>query len=237
MIIKERKEVPDMQKRKRKRKRILIGLISIISAAGIITFVFLFRMRPVIIRNAESVGKSILLNAANEALLECFNETEYDDIVTLSTDSEGRVTGIQTDAAKINLLKSSIALKISEIVASKQSYNTYIPLGTFLGSEFTSGVGPKICFSMQITTYSVVDIRFEFVEAGLNQVAHRISLSVNMSGRLVMTGVSDSFTAETNAILAETVIVGLTPDAYTQVIESGDSDIAEDINDYGATTE
>ncbi len=225
-----------MRKRKRRKQRRIISLIAVLLGVNIIILTFVFRMRPVIIGSAESAGERILLNAANEALILTFDENQitYDDIVDLSTDGSGRVTSVEIDAAKLNLLKSRIALKISEIVSSNENYSTYIPIGTFLGSEFTAGLGPKIEFSMQIITSSVVDIKSEFIEAGLNQVAHRISLVINMSGRLVMAGVSDSFTASTDAVIAETVIVGITPDAFTQVIQDGFSDIADDISNYGA---
>lgn len=228
-----------MNKRKRRKQRTVICITAVLLSFNIIILTFVFRMRPVIIGSAESAGERILINAANEALILTFNENEitYDDIVELSTDSSGRVTSVEIDAVALNLLKSRIALKISEIVSSQENYSTYIPIGTFLGSEFTSGLGPKIEFSMQIVTSSVVDIKSEFIEAGLNQVAHRISLVINMSGRLVMAGISDSFTASTNAVIAETVIVGITPDAFTQVIGSDESSIADDISNYGAVTE
>lgn len=228
-----------MNKRKRRKQRTVICITAVLLSFNTIILTFVFRMRPVIIGSAESAGERILINAANEALILTFNENEitYDDIVELSTDSSGRVTSVEIDAVALNLLKSRIALKISEIVSSQENYSTYIPIGTFLGSEFTSGLGPKIEFSMQIVTSSVVDIKSEFIEAGLNQVAHRISLVINMSGRLVMAGISDSFTASTNAVIAETVIVGITPDAFTQVIGSDESSIADDISNYGAVTE
>lgn len=228
-----------MNKRKRRKRKTVISVTAVILIVNITVLTFVFRMRPVIIGSAESAGERILINAANEALIHTLNESEitYDDIVELSTDSSGRVTSVEIDAVALNLLKSRIALTMSEIVSSQENYSTYIPLGTFLGSEFTSGLGPKIEFQMQIATSSVVDIKSEFIEAGLNQAVHRISLVINMSGRLIMSGISDSFTASTNAVIAETVIVGITPDAFTQVIGSGESDIADDISNYGAAAE
>lgn len=49
-----------------------------------------------------------------------------------------------------------------------------------------------------------------------------------------MKGATDSFSVKTSVPVAETVIVGMTPDAFTQVFESGFSDTAGLINDYGA---
>lgn len=228
-----------MVKSKKRRAKRLLAVLSVLLVINIFFLLFTFRMRPVIINFAENIGERTLLNAANEAVSQVLQEsaTDYSDIVVLTADNDGRVTSLEINTVNVNLLKSRIAMKISEIVASKESYNMFIPTGTFLGSEFTTGLGPKIAFSMQISTYSIVNLKYEFIEAGLNQVLHRISFDIEMHGRLVMTGISDSFTVSTNAIVAETVIVGITPDAYTNVIESNQSannDLAGDINDYGA---
>ena len=49
-----------------------------------------------------------------------------------------------------------------------------------------------------------------------------------------MLGCTDSFSVETTAIAAQTVIVGITPDAFTNVIEgAGGGSIVGDIFDYG----
>ena len=53
----------------------------------------LVQMRPVVLRYAQSVGKRMLLNAANAAVVEVLSEMQldYEDIAHLSSDEEGRV--------------------------------------------------------------------------------------------------------------------------------------------------
>lgn len=193
-------------------------------------------MRPVVIKYAENTAKRMLFNAANRAIAEVLEEEEvdYSDVAEVKTDANGKVTAIQVDAVAINMLKSRITLKISELVQQNDEFNTYIPIGTFLDNEYTNGLGPKIKFSMQMTSYAVVNFKNEFTETAMNQSVHRITLDVTVNGGLVMAGARDYFKTETSAIVAETVIVGEIPDAYTEVIEAPYDDIAETINDYGA---
>ena len=73
----------------------------------------------------------------------------------------------------------------------------------------------------------------EFREAGLNQVIHRIVFDIETSGRLVMLGKTDGLSVTASAVVAETVIVGVLPEALTNVIGSP-SELAGIINDYGA---
>ena len=87
---------------------------------------------------------------------------------------------------------------------------------------------------MQLVTNTVADFSFQFEQAGLNQVIHRVILELEINGRLIMKGATDSFSVKTSVPVAETVIVGMTPDAFTQGFESGYSDTAGLINDYGA---
>ncbi len=223
----------------RKKRRRICRVVAVLLVLSVLTAVTLVQMRPVVLRYAQTVGKRILLNAANEAVVQVLSElgTDYTDIVQLATDGEGRVTSLQINAVTVNLLKSRISLAIAEAVAAQESYQLAIPLGTFLGSEYTAGLGPRISFSMQLTAHSVVNIESAFEEAGLNQVEHRILLQIQSTGRLVLRGATDVLTVDSSALVAETVIVGVTPDAFTNVIETPASDTAGLINDYGAVSE
>lgn len=226
-----------MQNRKRAKQkktavvRFCVGAVAVV----LLAVLGLSQMRPVILQYAQNVAEGILLNAADEAVVNVLrdNQIDYDDIVRLSCDRDNRITGLQIDALTINMLKSQIALEIGRIASAQESYNTYIPIGTFFGSEYTAGRGPKIKFSMQLTSNSAVNFQSEFKDAGLNQVVHRVLLHITVTGRLVFVGQKNTFSVESSALLAETVIVGLTPEAFTEVIGSP-SETAGIINDYGA---
>ena len=224
---------------KAKKRRRIVRAVAALLALCVLTVVTLVQMRPVVLRYAQTVGKRILLNAANEAVVQVLSDlgTDYTDIVELATNVVGRFTSLQIDAVTVNVLKSRISLAIADAVAAQESYQLSIPLGTFLGSEYTAGLGPRISFSMQLTAHSVVNIESTFEEAGLNQVKHRILLQIESTGRLVLRGAADGITVNSTALVAETVIVGVTPDAFTNVIETPLSDAAGIINDYGAVSE
>lgn len=228
-----------MIKRRRNKVFPLIWLIAILISILIIFSLFFYKMHPVIMTVAVSNAETIMLNSANEAVLQIFEDEEitYDDIVNLSDNNDGYIKGLQINTYKINKLKSLISNKTSDIVASKEKYNFSIPIGTFLNNDFTNGFGPQIPFKMQITTTAFVDFSGEFKSAGINQVLHIINIDVLIKGNLVIAGYRKSIETKTSVIAAQTVIVGKTPDAFTNVVESEKDNTGGLINDYGAIAE
>ena len=211
-------------------------VITFLLICSFIVSVFFMRMRPVIIKYAESVAQTAMYNAANEAVLEILGENgiTYDDIVVLSRGENGSVTSAEIDIVKINTLKSAISGRLSRKVDEKGYYEVKIPVGTFFSNVYTNALGPKLPFKMQLTATVGVNFSHEFKSVGINQVLHIIMIDMNISGSFVMIGYRGGVTAATSAIAAQTVISGAVPGAYTNVIESENDNTAGLINDYGA---
>ena len=226
-----------MKRRRRRENFLQIKITAVLLAISVLITVCFYKMRPVILRYAESAAETLLLDASNKAILDILNEqgVSYNDIVTLSREESGRVTSLETDIVKINSLKSLISNRLSGIIAGKEYYDLYIPLGTFFSSVYTSGYGPKIHFKMQLTATARVNFSHEFKAAGINQVLHIVMVDMDISGSLVITGYSGGISVSNAAMAAQTIIVGTTPEAFTNVIESEQDNTAGLINDYGAT--
>ena len=62
----------------------------------------------------------------------------------------------------------------------------------------------------------------EFRSAGINQTLHRVNLHLTATVRVVLPGESLSLTVEAEAPVAENVIVGDVPGAYTNVANEED---------------
>lgn len=224
-----------INKRKRlekAKKTLLVIFISVIIL--IIIFFGDIRVRKTLNDYATSYGQNILITAANESITELFEENgiTYSDIVKLSKDDNGKVTSLEIGIEKLNLIRSKISVKIDEKLSKRSGYLIKIPVGTFLGYEFTVGRGPKIPFKMQLAGTVIADFESNFVDAGINQVLHQIIIKINMNGKVLIPWYNSSFTSEITTIAAQTVIVGLTPDSYTNVSEFGTNDVADDLFNF-----
>ncbi|MBQ3547174.1 MAG: sporulation protein YunB [Clostridia bacterium] len=195
-----------------------------------------FKILPVIKRYAESVAETVMLNSANEAIVSVLQSDgiTYDEIAKLSRAEDGSVQSLEIDVYKINNFKSRISNEISNIIANREEFKLKIPVGSFFDTPYTSGIGPKIPFNMQLTSTAFVDFTHEFKAAGINQTLHLIHIKIKIRGSFITAWYTGSVAAETTAIAAQTVIVGATPDAFTNVIEDINDNTAGLINDYGA---
>lgn len=228
-----------MRKGFKRRKCPKIFLVIALIAVLIILIIGYQCMQPVIMRYAVSVAETIMLNCANKAIVNILEKGNitYEDIVRLSNNSEGYVTSLEIDVLQVNNLKSKISAETSRLIESEEAYNLKIPLGTFLGNSYTTGWGPKIKFNMHITTTAFVDFSHEFKTAGINQVLHIVNVDIKINGSFVVMGYNKGISTNTTAIAAQTVIVGKSPDAFTNVLESQSDNTGGLINDYGAIAE
>lgn len=229
-----------MKIKKRRRRngegRALFWVTAVLLIISVLLTVCFYKMRPIIITYAESAAETIFLNSANDAILEILSEQKvsYGDMVNLSRDDTGQVTSLETDVVKINTLKSLVANRVSDIIDEREYYGLHIPIGTFLSNVYTNGLGPEVNFNMQLTATARVNFSHDYKSAGINQVLHIITVDIDISGSLIVAGYKDSLSVSTSAMAAQTVIVGVTPEAFTQVIENEEDNTAGLINDYGA---
>lgn len=200
-------------------------LIAVTCFVSVKPFVFVF---------AKSTAETILLNSANQAVLNILEQDgiTYTDISNISRKEDNTITGIEINIEKVNLLKSKISNEISRIVSANNKYDLDIPIGTLFGNEYTTGYGPKIKFKMQLTETAVVDFESRFEDAGINNVLHQIIIKIDIYAGVLMMGCTDGFSVSTTALAAETVIAGEVPDSFTNVVESENSDIADEIFNY-----
>lgn len=203
-----------------------------------LSFVFccsFISVKPFVFTYAKSEAETIILNSANQAVLNVLNKNKisYSDISKISRGDDNTVKGIEIDIENINRLKSEISNEISNIISKNNKYDLYIPVGTLFGNEYTTGYGPKIKFKMQLTETAILDFESEFISAGINNVLHRIIIKIDVNASVLMLGCTDGFKVSTTAIAAQTVIAGEVPDAFTNVIEYPNNDLADELFNFG----
>lgn len=221
---------------KKSVKRVIKAWLSLFLVIILVLGCIGYRIQPIIIRYAESIAETEMLNSANKAVLNVITKEkiDYDKLAVLTKDKNGKIISLEIDTYKINFFKSSISNEISDIISKRERFDVAIPIGTFFSNTYTVGYGPDIKFKMQITTTAVVDFDNEFKSVGINQVLHKIVIDIKINGSLVIAGYKKGISVNTSAIAAQTVIVGEIPKNFTNVIENENDNTAGLINDYGA---
>ena len=219
------------------RLAFIIGIIIFLIISIMISSLFI---RKVISGYAKEQATTILFSNANKVVSSFLSESSitYSDIVKLSRNSNNDISSLEIDIVKINELKSRITTLISDSMSAGERYTISVPFGTLFGNEYTLGLGPEIKFRMQMVASVTTDFQSNFYAAGINQVLHQILITVKINGNLIIPWCRTPFYTETSIIAAQTVLVGVTPDAYTNVIENynrGEDGLVGDIFDYEAT--
>jgi len=194
-----------------------------------------FSVKPFVFVYAKSTAETIILNAANEAVLNVLNKNNitYNQLSNVSRDLSGLITGIEIDTNMVNRLKSEISSEMSKIIARKNKYDLNIPIGTLLGNEYTTGYGPKIKFKMQLTETAILDFESKFTSAGINNMLHQIIIKIDVNASVLLMGCTGGFSVSTTALGCQTVIAGAVPDSFTNVIEYPENDLADEVFNFG----
>ena len=91
-----------------------------------------------------------------------------------------------------------------------------VPLGAFTGIEAWAGFGPEI--HMEIIPVAEVACRFVsgFESAGINQTKHSVYLEVVCEMSVVMPAKTHRFSAISQVLISESILVGEVPNVYLQ---------------------
>ncbi len=184
---------------------------------------------------AENYAKREATVKINECVASTLSAKEdvYKSFVTFTTDEEGKVRLLTTDSAKTNVLKAQLSADLARLLGQIKGKEFNIPLGNVINYELFFGKGPDLKVKIISVGAVTTDFRNEFETGAINQTLHRIMLDVSVNISLYVPFSVRNVTVKGSVCIAESVLVGEVPDAYTFVVENGDG-IAGEINDYGA---
>lgn len=203
------------RKQKKRYSRIFCGLLGIFT----IIAVTYFQLRPAV-ENAAAYHVNIFATRIlNNAILEELSNQglSYGELIRLSRNQSGEIVAIESDMAEINRLKANVTLSVVDALEDMGTARLFVPLGTLFGNEITSGRGPIVEILVYPIGFVQTDLYSQFTEAGINQTMHQIMLGTSVRMRAIIPGYTIQTEITTSYTVAETIIVGNIPDAYTRI--------------------
>lgn len=219
------------------------------SPVRVIAFLSLSALLLLLIFNLQlypgvaALARSSAENRAARMIAAAFSDsiaamnTAYEDMITVRYRTDGSIAGITCHTGALNRTRNELFAAVLQKLREDASVTVDLPLGSVLGGEAFSGRGPVLSVRVLLAEGAHSTLKSDFRTAGINQTLHRILFSVTVKlvimtpSRPIETSVTQEF------CVAETVIVGDVPDAFTQINRLTD-DIQEveidDIFDYGA---
>lgn len=213
-----------------RRAKLLFFVAAVVLALVVLLIVAASHLKPILTSLATVRVSNTVTRIVNAAVNETVyaGNVDYDSLMALEKDNEGRIVAVKSNMAEFNRLQSAILAEVLERMSEVDTRELSIPVGTLTGSPLLAGRGPAIKVKMQ--SVGTPSARFEnaFTDAGINQTRHRIMLVVDVSVGILLPGFSTGTRVSNSFAVAETVIVGVVPESYTYFHSDNIRDTAEE---------
>ena len=219
----------------KKTKRRICIILAVLFCLSIL-FVFSFNsLYPILRARSVEYSRTHATRVINLAVEEVIEEggAEYKTLVNTERDSEGNVLSLSANIHAINKLKSRISLKILDLLSKEQNRTLQIPVGNLSGVYLFSGKGFSFSVRLIPTDSVVTEVESSFSEVGINQSWHKISMKVTVRIGVIVLGEHITAEVSDSIVIADSVIVGKVPDAYTEM-ERAEADLVGDVVDFKA---
>lgn len=201
----------------------------LLPAAAVLMALMLFfhfvngRIWPVLEAAAASQATNLMTQAINAAVDDCLeqNGMTYADFITVEKDAAGKVTSLTGNTVQASRFRRLVTDTVIQRVGEMDADALGVPLGSLTGQALLSGVGPSVRVRVDSVGSVTADYSNSFTEAGVNQTLHRVCLDVEATVYLFLPGEILPVSVRSSICVAETVIVGETPDTYLNLKGDG----------------
>ena len=202
---------------------VLLPVAAVLAALALFFHFVNGRIWPALEAAAASQATNLMTQAINAAVDDCLEQNGmcYNDFVTVETDAAGKVTSLTSNTAQTNRFKRQVTDAIVQRMSELDSAALGVPLGTLTGQALLSGAGPSVRVRVDSVGSVTVDYSNSFTEAGVNQTLHRVCLDVEATVYLFLPGEILPVSVSSSICVAETVIVGETPETYLNLKGNG----------------
>ena len=146
------------------------------------------------------------------------DRVKYSDLIKFGRDENGNIVSVTTDAYALNKIGNNIGTEIDNIINEMKSYVIKIPVTVLFSEQFINGRGPKMPMVFVMTGITTTNFSNEFTAAGVNQTHHRIMLDITVNTYIIHSGNVIVVPYSTNVCIAESIVVGITPQTFAEII-------------------
>ncbi|MBQ3498964.1 MAG: sporulation protein YunB [Clostridia bacterium] len=207
--------------RPRRYRKYIFVIICFIMVAVTLFLLLDARLRPIVRNTAVVQAQNYAATVAGSAVPDVLRSSgaDYSSLVEIVRDKNGNIVSVQTDAMRINQIKSGINTAVASHLSNLDGKQLGVPIGSLTGLALLNGRGPRLNVIISLTGSAQTHFVNEFSSAGVNQTRHQIFLKTTVTLLIVFptTTVTTAYTM--NMLAAETIIVGKVPLAYGEITQ------------------
>lgn len=200
----------------RKRRNCPVRCLLLAAVVVVTVLAFERTLFPTIMAIAKARAVQTAVITVNGAVREYLGQSgiDYQDLVRLHLDNNGRIVMMQANTLKITELAAEFALASESAMVGLERQSFTIPAGQVLGSQLLATYGPGI--PVRIIPVGAVRVNMvdRFEAAGINQTRHRIYLNLDTYVRIAVPWQQTEVQVATRVPLVENIIVGEVPDTF-----------------------
>ncbi len=191
------------------------GLFLLIMSAFIVATALL----AFYLKRAEPIFKERAADASTQEIRRLIDNISADvmtefDIFEESSSLDGEFSVVELNTAQLNAIRTAFSQKLSEELADTYYTKINISAGSLFGNAVLQGVGFRIPVRIFFGAISHIDIKDEFVSAGINQTKYRATLDITVSTSVVSAFFTDSRDINVSLPVCEKIIIGKVPNYY-----------------------
>jgi sporulation protein YunB len=202
--------------------RILIIITIIMLNLTIFIYIFDKTVMPTVLAVADAEMRAKATQIVNIAIInEYSKQFNYDEIIRVDKDLQGNIVMLKADTLRMNKIACDVALESQKELVKLGEVGIKLPIGYITKNNILSYYGPKVTIKMQ--PIGIVETKYssEFESAGINQTRHKIYVKVKTTVRVIIPLKSNDIEVSNEIPIAETIIVGKTPNTAVQLDLNG----------------
>jgi len=197
------------------RKKHTVAVIIIVIICIVSLVIIDIRVKATLLELAQTKAELRTVEIINQAVYEkVVRETEYQDIVYIHKDDQGKIVMLQANTVILNQLMTRTTKAILQGFKSGEAEQIGIPLGQITGITLLSASGPTLKVNVIPANQIYVSVGDKFEQAGINQTRHRIYMQVKTRIKIAVPFMDKDLSVVSTIPLAETIIVGDVPQTY-----------------------
>lgn len=201
------------------RARLCVAVVLL--AGGLLLFDYM--LYPYVqaygVHQAQTLAAQTISRAVERVLTG--SEVDYTELVSVNRDDTGAITGLSSDAVKMNLLKSDVINAVLAEFEAEDVGRFEVPIGTVVGGNLFGGRGPRVRFRVALDGTVNAELSSSFTSAGINQTYHQINMTIQLNVLLSTTGHRETVEVENTMVIAQTVLIGTVPNTYLDWNKNG----------------
>ena len=181
-------------------------------------------IKPNLAAIAEVKVKAMITQIVNDSVHKQFvSDSQVKELLTIKTDQEGNITFVESNTSAMNSLATELTQSVQSQYKWDQAVDVDVPVGSIVGSQILSQIGPYIHLKVLPIGMSRVNFKTEFESMGINQTKYKVYLEMDSQARVLAPFAINNINVQNTILIAEAIIVGEVPSSYINVPQGSDT--------------